>query len=379
LFLNHRGGAMRIVSLLVIILLFPLLLGFTDAQPNNSGSRTITTTITIRIHMLKAIDYVDVLDVEDLYYGLWIDDVLYNTPTVVWNTNPSIVDDTFTYVTSNESITISIALWEYDATSDVDECDISSQPGGGQDDNYDTVCHRSAYFEAHYNVRDNTLIGDRVDIEGHYYVTSGDFDGSTWIDENDGAVWFNITDDFGNIPPTPRLTSNYKSPRPFVSITFDGSTSIDIDGKVMKYFFDFGDGTTTNWTGNPKYQHRYPKVGDYFVTLKVMDDEELVSDEVANITIMVREPPQGGSELQITESGGLCIVLLLGAVGVIAIIMYLIYRVVRKPKKTRKNSEVVGTLTSEAKETSARFCPECGAEVKKGKFCTNCGTKISEE
>ena len=27
----------------------------------------------------------------------------------------------------------------------------------------------------------------------------------------------------------------------------------------------------------------------------------------------------------------------------------------------------------------AKFCPNCGSEIKEGKFCSNCGTTINEE
>lgn len=51
-------------------------------------------------------------------------------------------------------------------------------------------------------------------------------------------------------------------------ITFDASTSIDEDGTIEEFFFDFGDGITTGWVKDPKIYHSYSLDGIYSVNLK---------------------------------------------------------------------------------------------------------------
>ncbi|MCX7875081.1 MAG: PKD domain-containing protein [Melioribacteraceae bacterium] len=52
-------------------------------------------------------------------------------------------------------------------------------------------------------------------------------------------------------------------------VFFDASKSYDEDGKITKYLWDFGDGTTSS---NQKVWHTYKLPGKYFVTLNVFDD-----------------------------------------------------------------------------------------------------------
>jgi len=56
---------------------------------------------------------------------------------------------------------------------------------------------------------------------------------------------------------------------------FDGSASVDPDGKISKYLWDFGDGTIQNGT---KVSHSYSNPGKYNVLLTVYDNFEKESD-----------------------------------------------------------------------------------------------------
>ncbi|HSV40649.1 MAG TPA: PKD domain-containing protein [Nocardioidaceae bacterium] len=55
-----------------------------------------------------------------------------------------------------------------------------------------------------------------------------------------------------------------------LTATLDGSGSIDPDGEVVAYSWDFGDGTSA--TG-PTVEHSYDATGDYSVVLSVLDDD----------------------------------------------------------------------------------------------------------
>ncbi|WP_165975746.1 beta-propeller fold lactonase family protein [Actinomadura rubrisoli] len=56
------------------------------------------------------------------------------------------------------------------------------------------------------------------------------------------------------------------------AVKFDASASADLDGKVVRYGWDFGDGTVRP-DGGPTPSHRYGRPGTFTVTLTVTDDE----------------------------------------------------------------------------------------------------------
>ena len=73
-----------------------------------------------------------------------------------------------------------------------------------------------------------------------------------------------------NQPPTASFTVQT---RPAGSpISFDASGSSDSDGSVVRYDWDFGDGSTLP-NGGPTPQHTYAQGGTYTVTLTVTDNE----------------------------------------------------------------------------------------------------------
>ena len=58
---------------------------------------------------------------------------------------------------------------------------------------------------------------------------------------------------------------------PGTPTSFDATASVDSDGSVVRYDWDFGDGTTQTTTG-PGAQHTYATAGAYTVRLTVTDD-----------------------------------------------------------------------------------------------------------
>ena len=69
---------------------------------------------------------------------------------------------------------------------------------------------------------------------------------------------------------------------------FNASTSYDIDGEIVSYLWDFGDGTTSNMSA---VEHRYCHNGVYVVTLTIMDDDGLVTTIEREITVTAYKPP----------------------------------------------------------------------------------------
>jgi parallel beta-helix repeat protein len=89
--------------------------------------------------------------------------------------------------------------------------------------------------------------------------------------------------DYDNICPTAILWTDKTLVAPNQTLTFIGTDSYD-EGQVDQYFFDFGDGTNTNWTTLSLFSYRYLSKGIYNASLIVMDDFGAKSD--ANFTIV---------------------------------------------------------------------------------------------
>jgi chitodextrinase len=90
-----------------------------------------------------------------------------------------------------------------------------------------------------------------------------------------------------NIPPVPFLSASSTFVNVGDEVVFSGNDSIDRDGEIVRYFWNFGDGTNT--TG--KYvSHDYSKGGNYTVILIITDNDG--KKAVQTITVHVNELPQ---------------------------------------------------------------------------------------
>ncbi len=91
-----------------------------------------------------------------------------------------------------------------------------------------------------------------------------------------------------NTRPTARLLTDKTLVPPNQVVTFIATTSSD-DGRVDKYFFDFGDGNNSGWTTLSIFIHNYSSVGTYQASVTVMDDFGVTSTNVATATINVQD------------------------------------------------------------------------------------------
>jgi outer membrane protein assembly factor BamB len=83
--------------------------------------------------------------------------------------------------------------------------------------------------------------------------------------------------------PTASFTFSPLRPKPDEDITFDASDSTDLDGTIVSYTWDFGDGNVTTVTV-PTIIHSFPE-GTYQVTLTVKDDANLTDSETKQVTV----------------------------------------------------------------------------------------------
>ncbi|MCU0798965.1 MAG: PKD domain-containing protein [Candidatus Thermoplasmatota archaeon] len=79
-------------------------------------------------------------------------------------------------------------------------------------------------------------------------------------------------------------------------VLISGNASFDVDGEIIGFYWDYGDGTHSDITQGihgylpgPVTSHAYDKIGKYEVTLSVMDDQGYDSsfDDAARITVTV--------------------------------------------------------------------------------------------
>jgi len=121
----------------------------------------------------------------------------------------------------------------------------------------------------------------------HAYDAVGTYTVTLIVTDNDGNASEPYTIDIGvtYVPPTAGFTYD-----PMVNITVNMTiTFTDIstegDANITSWFWDFGDETNST-DQNP--EHMYTTAGDYTVTLKVTDENEL-SDTTDPIIIEVAE------------------------------------------------------------------------------------------
>jgi len=86
----------------------------------------------------------------------------------------------------------------------------------------------------------------------------------------------------GNMIPTADFDYSPTSPAVNETVTFDASNSYDLDGTIMNYTWNFGDGNISSQQ-NPT--HRYAEKGTYSVTLVVTDNEGATNSVTKTIVV----------------------------------------------------------------------------------------------
>ncbi|MCK4250892.1 right-handed parallel beta-helix repeat-containing protein [candidate division WOR-3 bacterium] len=87
-----------------------------------------------------------------------------------------------------------------------------------------------------------------------------------------------------NQPPVPSFSYSPENPVVNQTMTFDASNSTDIDGTIISYEWDFGDGNITN-TADEIITHSYSLADDYIVNLTVTDDGGLTNSTSKTVTV----------------------------------------------------------------------------------------------
>jgi PKD repeat protein len=107
--------------------------------------------------------------------------------------------------------------------------------------------------------------------EGFHLITLTVFDSQAAF--NQDSITIEITEQHvENLPPNAVLTGPAEAMAQ-TDVTLDGSGSWDADGTVVRYVFDFGDGTPVQDGSDGTAVHAFQNDGAYTVTLTVYDDD----------------------------------------------------------------------------------------------------------
>jgi PKD repeat protein len=159
-------------------------------------------------------------------------------------------------------------------------------------------------------------MGDGTKKEGaeivHVYKTPGTYDVTLTITDDSG-----VKNKFGkdslkvfvNEPPVADAGDDLRGAigNP---VAFDGSGSLDRDGKLIAFMWDFGDGTPPAWVEiqNGKFEtvtHRYEKPGQYRAVLTVKDNSGSSTDMAEDdALVVINDPPvaSAGTDQWVTNS-----------------------------------------------------------------------------
>ena len=102
-----------------------------------------------------------------------------------------------------------------------------------------------------------------------------------------GALEFQGSSPGGNQPPVARLTATPSSGTAPLNVRLDASASSDAGGRIVSYFFAFGDGNTVGPQASATASHGYA-AGRWTATVTVTDDQGATA--TASTTIVVSEP-----------------------------------------------------------------------------------------
>lgn len=120
-----------------------------------------------------------------------------------------------------------------------------------------------------------TASGARV---SHTYVDAGNYSVRLRVTDNSGtsdtATLPIVVTRAGNKPPKPIVSASSARGKAPLPVTFDATGSYDADGRIVRYRWNFNDGTTAS---GPRVTHVFADPGVYDVVLRVTDDKGVTS------------------------------------------------------------------------------------------------------
>lgn len=129
-----------------------------------------------------------------------------------------------------------------------------------------------------------------ADVE-HVYNSPGIFTAMLTVTDNSGltgSASLQIESFAPNQPPLADLQVSATNGNVPLTVTFDASNSIDSDGNIVSYAWNFGDGSSSNST-IATTSHTYSKTGTFTATVTITDNRGALSSD--SVTISVTQNP----------------------------------------------------------------------------------------
>ncbi|RME00425.1 MAG: PKD domain-containing protein [Calditrichaeota bacterium] len=110
-------------------------------------------------------------------------------------------------------------------------------------------------------------------------------------DDHGGQAKDTTTAIIANLPPIASFVVPYKVPVSPDTAFFDGSGSKDLDGKIVLYIWNFGDGSPPDSSG-PKVWHVFQTPRTQQIRLTVIDNEGASDDTLSSVIVPVEQTDQ---------------------------------------------------------------------------------------
>jgi PKD repeat protein len=127
----------------------------------------------------------------------------------------------------------------------------------------------------------------------HQYNSAGTFTITLTVTDNDGNT-SSCDDDIvvGSVPPTCTFTIGQDPIGVGDTASFDASGSADVDGTIVDFTWNFGDGSAKVSTGtDPTTTHQYNTAGTFTITLTVTDNDGNKTSCTDTIVVGANPPP----------------------------------------------------------------------------------------
>ena len=293
-------------------ILTPISQSFTINEQNNPRAGSLDTEdFSIIIHRIKQEDEIDPWGEAEWQLRMYVNGV---KKTYTCEGDDVLVEKTFIWpdiiVDGMEFVPIKMELLEEDTWPNGDDiADISAfvdedYEDGDYDNTDDFGAHRPAVFKRTYNLLlkewqpvniNNDYLNTEYQPPFTWYITSGNYDGSTNVDENDATIWFNIS--VGNTPPYPPEKPSGPT-FGWQGNIYDFSTKgYDIDGDRIQFGWDWdGDGDIDELTGffgpwetciSP---HTWSKGQIYYVKVRAIDAKGMPSAWSQPLKVRINAP-----------------------------------------------------------------------------------------